>query len=328
MGYEDRDYVREKPRFAPAPKAGKGVIALLTLTVFGYLVMLILGNATSASDAEFWVHDTGSNAQVAQYLFVFTPLDLAFWHPASIAGVWKVATHWMAAPSLIAAAIDAILIWFGGRYVEQSMGTRRFVVFFVGTAVISGLLAALTEIPLLYLGSPRISLVMGASGAIFACITSLIWLMPNARSFFGWSMKTAVLVLLGAVTAIGILMGAFSRQPIVPSFTQVLWGAAVGAGWMMLLKRTGRMPGPVASKSAEPWAEAGYLNDYRDEDADPKADAKRRKGEAQLAKLRQQAIEEQQQLDALLEKISKNGINSLSRAEKKFLDEQSKKKSR
>ncbi len=328
MGYEDRDYIREKPRFAPAPKPGKGVVALLVLTIFCYLVMLVLGNATAASDKEFWAADATANAIVARHLFIFTPLDLALWEQASTAGIWKIATHWLAASGLLGAVIEAILIWFVGRYVEQVMGTRRFVVFFVGSALASGLLAALTEIPLLYLGTPRLTLVMGASGAVFACVTSTVWLMPQARSFFGWSMKTSVLVILGAVSVMGLMFGMFSKNPIVPSFTQVLWGAAVGALWMLALKRMGRLPKPVSAKTAEPWSEAGYLNDYRDEEADPKAEAKRKKGEAQLAKLRQQAIEEQQKLDALLEKISKTGINSLSRSEKKFLDEQSKKKSR
>jgi membrane associated rhomboid family serine protease len=327
MGYEDRDYIREKPRFAPAPKPGKGVVALLVLTIFCYLVMLVLGNATAASDKEFWAADATANANVARHLFIFTPLDLALWHEASTAGIWKIATHWLAASGLFAAVILALFTWLTGRYVEEAMGTRRFFVFFVGSAVVSGLLAALTELPLLYLGTPRLTLVMGTSGAIAACFTSMIWLKPDARWFFGWPIKTVVIVLLSIGFVLGLL-NLFNKNPIVPSFTQVLWGAAVGALWMLALKRMGRLPKPVSAKTAEPWSEAGYLNDYRDEEADPKAEAKRKKGEAQLAKLRNAAIAEQQKLDALLEKISKTGINSLSRAEKKFLDEQSKKKSR
>jgi hypothetical protein len=89
---------------------------------------------------------------------VLTSDNVAIWAPGFDPGQWKLLTHWLVAPGLLAAVIDVLCVYFAGRMVEELFGTRRFTLLFIAACVLAGLLAGLVD-PLL-MGESRVSVIM------------------------------------------------------------------------------------------------------------------------------------------------------------------------
>ena len=192
--------------------------------------------------------------------------------------------------------------------------------------MVSGLFAWLVD-P--WLIGAKYSVIMGPSGGIFACFITPVWIAPSQKSFFGWKLRNVVLGMIVFFAGLSLVLALVSPGPAVLSPTQLIWGAGAGALYMLYLKKRGRVPsvaGGYQQESLQPWEKPGYLNDYEDKPFDERKfkDAADKQRDAEVKALeRKQA--DQKKLDAILEKISAKGITSLSRSEKKFLDDQSRK---
>ncbi|MBX3458953.1 MAG: rhomboid family intramembrane serine protease [Planctomycetes bacterium] len=338
MGYEDRDYFRPKPKFELSSAVSRGTLALIIVVAAGYISGLVIadtlsfaGSFASQGVRDFWAAAAteGRQAWWARQIFVLTASDIALWQQGAQFGGWKVLTSWMVAPGLISAVLDAIFIYFAGKALEEPLGTRRFLLLFVGACVVGNLLAAPAD-ALLQFSRTQV-VIMGCGPGIVACFTGLLWILPDQRSLGGWPLRRVIGVVIGVLLAINVAVALFSPGEIGLSATHLIWGAAFGALFMQVLRNAGKLPKVAAAASNEPWSNPGYLNSYSDED--PRAARLRErerkeaaKREAEEAKRRAAQAAEQAQLDAILEKISRTGITSLTRAEKKFLDDQSKRK--
>ncbi|MBX3474670.1 MAG: rhomboid family intramembrane serine protease [Planctomycetes bacterium] len=324
MGYEDRDYFQSKPKFELSTGIGPATKGLLIAMVGLYLGALIAGNATNFATDAFHTSSTEGAVWVRR-LFVLTPLDVNTWMTGFQPGYWKLATHWLVPIDLLAAVLGGVAVFFAGRMVEELFGWRRFLLMFVGACVISGLLATLVD-PLVLRGRP--SIVMGPSGGAFAMFTTVAWIAPNQRTFMGWRLRPVVLTMVGVFAALSLVTGALSGAPRVQSPTQLAWAVLIAVSTMMLLKSRGLLPAPAPGSYEEAWNRRGN----RAEDVDPVALAlaQARKDEerdrAEALKKKELASIDQQKLDGILEKISRQGISSLSRGERTFLDEQSKRR--
>ncbi|GBF49822.1 rhomboid family protein [Leptospira ryugenii] len=149
-----------------------------------------------------------------------------------------------------------------------------------------------------YLGFPQ-GIVLGASGATFGllCAYAIIW--PNREVLFMlvFPLKTKFFVL------ILMLMIVFSQGGQIAHMAHL--GGILGAFFLMKVYRSWQ------SQSKQPtWSLSRYLQKRRfqryQEEMNKRENAKKH-------------------VDELLEKISQHGMNSLSRAEKKFLNEASQK---
>jgi membrane associated rhomboid family serine protease len=329
MGYEDRDYFRSKPRFGLSPGMGTATKGLIIVVAAGYLIGLVVANTVSFTDREFWA--VASNPETQQYwarmIFVLTAADVAPWVQGYAPGYWKVLASWAVAPGIITAAVDAIMVYIAGKAVEELLGTRRFLYLFIGACLAANLLAGFAD-PLML--PSRQVVIMGAGPGVMACLATLIWIAPNQPSIFNWPLKRVVLIILVAVIGFNLIFPLFGGE-IAQSPTQLLWGAGAGAWYMWFLKTRNMMPKLAVESYEEPWSKRGYLNEYSDDDpaAQKQRDRERKeteKREAEQVKRAAAAQAEQAKLDAILEKISKQGINALSRAERKFLEGQSKRK--
>lgn len=338
MGYEDRDYARPKPRFELSSSVHRGTLALVIIVVAGYISGLVVADTLSFAGSfatqgvqDFWIAagTEGRQAWWARQIFVLTASDIALWQQGSSFGGWKVFTSWMVAPGLITAVLDVIFVYFVGKSLEEPLGTKRFLLLFVGACVVANLLAA--PVDALIQANRAQVVIMGCGPGIVACFTALLWILPDQRSIGGWPLRRVLGTVIGVMLAINVAMALFSTGEIGLSATQLLWGAACGALFMQVLRNAGKLPVAGVTVKGEPWSESGYLHGYNDDDPETARQRERErkeleKREIEAARRTAAQAADQAQLDAILQKISQNGINSLSRSEKKFLDEQSKKK--
>ena len=331
MGYEDRDYFQSKPKFEFSSGLMNGTKGLLIAVIAAYISALVISDSLNYADEAFWRAVGAANPKplLGFQLFVLTPDAVVPFLDGYHAGYWKLLTHWIVPPSLFAALLDVVFIYFVGRLVEQLFGTKRFLILFLVGCIGSGFLASLVDWSLV---GARYSVIMGPSGGIFACFITPVWIAPNQKSFFGWKLRNVVLGMIAFFGGLSVLLAvANTGSPAVLSPTQLIWGAGIGAVFMLYLKKRGRVPsvagGYQQEENLQEWEKPGYLNKYEDKPFDERkfaatADKQRKAEEKELERKKG----DQAKLDAILEKISEKGITSLSRSEKKFLDSQSKKK--
>lgn len=327
MAYDDRDYFQSKPRFEFASGLPNGTKGLMIAVVSAYVVSIIIGNVTGYTGEEYWRALAAGNTQAvnAYNFYVLVPHNVI-----PVRGVfdpqhWKLLTHWLFPPGIFAGVLDVLMIYFAGRLVEPLFGTKRYLALFLGACVVSGALASLVD-PWIVGGDTQ-ALVMGPTGGIFAAFMTMLWIAPNQKSFFNLKVKHIILGALALFVVVNLLIGVFGTAVAVHSPTQLLFGAGLSALYMTWLRRAGRVPslaGGYQQAGGEPWEQADYLHGYKDEGEskakfNKAAEKQRREEEKRI----QQQRADQEKLDAILDKISRQGMTALTRAEKKFLDKQS-----
>ncbi|MBE7491608.1 MAG: rhomboid family intramembrane serine protease [Planctomycetes bacterium] len=325
MGYEDRDYFQSKPKFELSSGVHPATRGLLIAVIAGYVIALIAGNHTSFASPEFFLTSAEGPPFWVRQAVVLTSHDVVPWLKGFSPGYWKLLTHWLVPADLLRCVLDAVGVYFAGRMVEELFGTRRFLALFVAACVLSGLLAALTDHWLL--GS-RVGVIMGPVGGMFAAFVSVAWIAPNQRTLFGWRTRPVVFGLVGFFAVIGVIYALVGDRPVAHSPTQLIWGAAVAAVYMSVLKAAGRLPAVAPGSYEEPWNRRGNLPEDVDDVSRALARARKEEEKEREQAERQRAAQaaDQQKLDAILDKISRQGISSLSRGEKAFLDAQSKRR--
>lgn len=323
MGYEDRDYYRERPRLEFSGAMGRGTLTLLIIVASGYFVAVIVGNSLSFVDSrwisEVFVGDSESapNARLAYLMFVLTGRDVAPWVNAYTLQPWKIFTSWLVEPTLFSMVLALIGVYFVGRAMEDLLGTRRLLLAVFALSAISALCAAIVD-PLLL--PHRISVIMGVHAALLGLMTPLCWIYPRDQLIFSFRARSFIAVLIVAMVGLNALLAMASPEAVIQSPTQPAFSVLAAAAFTLLLKKRGRLPNlggdeddratwgkPVYRAEGE---ERGSFFSRREE---PDAETKERSAERA----------EKARVDALLEKISKNGIDSLSKSERDFLDSHS-----
>lgn len=323
MGYEDRDYFQSKPRFEAGPGLMPATKGLIVALAAAYLSALVVSNHVNFMAPAFLLAaltDPDGGASWLWRLVVLTPHNIIPAHGAFEPAPWKLLTHLLVPQGLLPAVFDALGIYFVGRFLEPQLGTRRFLLLLALVGVASGLMAALSD-PWL-LGSEKLAVIMGPQGALIGVFCGAAWIAPNQPSLGNWPMKRVVGILVGLFALAPLVFSLVSREAVVGSATQALWGAVVGNGLFFGLRRRGKLPfyGPQGIER-----EFDSLPKYDEREAARLA-AEDEKQEREAARLKAEAGAEQEKLDAILAKISREGIGALSRTEKKFLDEQSRRR--
>lgn len=325
MGYEDRDYYRERPKLEFSGMMGRGTLTLLIIVAAGYFVAVILGNSLSFIDprwiSEVFVGDSESapNARLTYLLFVLTGRDVAPWVNAYTMQPWKVLTSWLVEPTLFSMVLALIGVYFVGRAMEELLGARRLLLAVFSLSVISALCASIVD-PLVL--PQRISVIMGVHAALLGLMTPLCWIYPRDQLIFSFRARSFIAVLIAAMVALNVLLSFASPDHVIQSPTQPAFAVLAAAAFTMLLKRLGRLPNLGGEEDDRAsWGKPMYRPESDERGSffspgkEPDIDTAERS--AQRA--------EKAKVDALLEKISQNGIESLSKSEREFLDSQSRK---
>lgn len=189
---------------------------------------------------------------------------------------------------------NMLMLWMFGVEIEQLWGARRFTLFYLICGAGSGLFSFFS----LFNYTASITPVIGASGAVLGVMTIYAWYFPHRQVLLFFVLPVNIrFVVLGA--AIISLSGIFASRGIISHITH-LGGIIVALIYIKLH--------PIITE----W--------YHNIVSGLKESENRRKKAAKLAEERYF----EQNIDPILEKISKQGMQSLTAREKKVLKEASK----
>jgi len=192
---------------------------------------------------------------------------------------------------------NCLLLYFFGRPVESLIGRRRYA-WFCATAAVAGAAGyLLVEV----LTGGQSTYLMGASGVVTAAMVMYALTWPNAQVLFivitvkAWILVTILVAIDAYYGAVYLIQGSASGT----AHFAHLGGALFGFLYFKFGSRVGQaLPGFD-----------GLVRGIK-------------KGRDQAR--RKQATEKKQEIDRLLDKINREGLNSLSRTERRFLESASK----
>jgi len=225
---------------------------------------------------------------------------------------WTFVSYMFVHAGLLHLLGNMFMLFVFGPPVEHRLGGRAFILYYlycgIGAAVLSLLLSGI-------MASANVPIV-GASGAVLGVGVAFAMLWPDAELFvfplpFPVKARTLILILVG----LDIVFSQLTPQDGVAHLAHV-GGAGFGYLFFRLQALSRRSPHPppravervvmVQSGSAEPERRTppAPIRPRRRADADPVA----------------------AEVDRVLDKISEQGIGSLTPAERRFLDEVSRQK--
>lgn len=207
--------------------------------------------------------------------------------------IWQLLTYQLLHGGPFHLLLNALMFVFLGAEVERAIGTRHFLILYA----LSGVLGGLGWLLLIY---PYEGTCIGASAAIFGLLSAFAVLYPQRE-------VTILLFLVFPVTlkawvlavALGAVQLLFSISPNVGgiAYSAHLAGAIAGFVYTAVVFRPDLLQR----------VHARWMSHRRASDA-------------------RRVSEETGRVDALLDKISREGIQSLSSAERKFLEEASRRR--
>ena len=205
--------------------------------------------------------------------------------------VWQFFTYMFLHVGLWHLVVNMLMLWFFGPALENAWGKRRFLLYYFFTGVGAGLCSMAA-------GMGQNIPVVGASGAVFGILVAYAMMYPEAMILFFFifpmKMKYAILVLAGIN-----LLGAIS--------------ASGGGGIAYVAHLGGGLCGYLYLKSEWLKRKAAYFSEGSS------AGLKKRRTAPSSA-----CGNPDEQINRILDKISRQGINSLSDSERKILERKSK----
>jgi len=205
--------------------------------------------------------------------------------------LWQLVTYMFMHASLMHLAINMLMLWFFGPAIENAWGKRQFLFYYlftgIGASLCSFIIASKSSIP-----------VVGASGAIFGILVAYAMMFPETiiLLFFIFPMKIkhAVFVLVGIN-----LLGALSSP---------------GSGIAYFAHLGGGLFGYLYLKSEWIRIHLSNLN---------LAYIRARWSKSKVHKKRSDQKDLDRQVDFILDKISRHGMESLTKEERKVLERKS-----
>lgn len=240
-------------------------------------------------------------------VFGFSPLHL--WaHP------WTLVTYQFVHASILHLAFNMLALYFFGPPVEARLGGRRFIGFYL----LCGLGGALLSAALVPVVGDQ--LVVGASGAVLGVAVAFAWYWPDAPVLvFPFPEPFAAKWLVIFTVAISLILAWLSAATgVSDGVSHLAHLGGIGTALLVLKAadwrsarheqrvRRSSVPNAVVSQAA--------LVARSSDPGHPPAGGGRRRPPDRT----------QAEIDRVLDKISANGITSLTPAERKFLAEMSK----
>ena len=196
--------------------------------------------------------------------------------------------------------LNMLGVYMLGVPLEQHFGTRRFMVFYLSCGVVAGI--AYVVIGAVFGGIGNTPII-GASGGVYAIVLACAVLFPNFKIiflFFPVPIRLAAVIIFGGMILLVLQSLAQGQAWNAMSDVAHLGGAAAAAFWIWGLPRV-----------------AGTLGTARERAG---RGAWQRKENARAAL--------QEQVDAILDKVHRAGIQSLTRKEKNILQEETRRQQR
>lgn len=292
MGLHDRTYARDNNSGGfgggggdvfGGRGGGRGGLAMPKLTQTVKVLLII--NVAVYILQQFLDQPSGLNAGRMSTCFGVTIRE--FWQ------IWRYITfqflHATRDPWHI--VMNMLGVYFFGTALERSWGAKKFTFFYLGCGILAGFayvfIGAIFHLP----GNIPI---IGASGGVFGILLACAILFPHFRIiflFFPVPIRLAAVIIFSVM--IFVVLRALSSGNTNAAMSDVAHlGGALGAVYVLWVR-----PGVVRSANA--------------------SSAKRQQGAWERKIKKQQQL--QTRIDAVLDKIRHDGINSLTGGEKKIL---------
>ena len=234
---------------------------------------------------------------VLQHLFLNRHLNVLGLVPSAFLGrgfIWQIVTYMFFHGSILHILFNMLFLWMMGSEIERLWGSREFLKYYMVTGVGAGLVNVLVQ--------PGSSVpTIGASGAIFGLIIAFAMAFPDREILLYFLIKIKAkyfAVLVGLLELLALFL-----MPSAPIARFAHLGGLV-IGYVYLRRQ--RLGRPLKARLAM------WQRDL--------AEAAGRREEERRADI-------QAEVDRILDKINKQGISSLSDRERKFLEDQSGKRS-
>ena len=253
---------------------------------------------------------------VLQFLFVaITGVSLTFYLGfipdlwVTITNPWRIFTymflHSLSNPFHF--IFNMLWLWWMGRPVEEAIGSRNFLTVYFG----AGLAGALIDVIVSITGNPVP--VIGASGAVYGIMVAFAMLYPKTPIMLFLLPPIEARYVVGGLIALDVLL--LNNHDSVARFVHL--GGALGGYLLMRARAQGTDLSFIPR-----YLEHLYMK------VKPKTSSKSKPKNKKMSIISDAEIieeVEQSELDGILEKISKNGYDSLTKEEKRKLFELSKK---
>jgi membrane associated rhomboid family serine protease len=284
MGIYDREYYRrDGPSFLKS-FTGQGQVCkwLILINVVIFVAQLLTAGEMGGAITE---------------ALVLTPSDVAHGQ------VWRLLTYAFLHGGLWHILINMLFLWWFGHEIEAMYGAREFLIFYLVSAVLGGLAYVVWS-----WSRGNLAPCVGASGAVTAALVLYAFHFPRELIYIWFVLPVPIWLFVGFQVAMDIFVFT-SNQPTDTAVTVHLAGAAFAFGYFKLNWRLAPLWDAVVRFR---WPRSRpRLRLYREETparvrrSPPLADDSDDQLEAQV--------------DAVLEKVARQGQASLTESEKAIL---------
>jgi membrane associated rhomboid family serine protease len=305
MGIYDRDYYRrDGPSFlGTITERGRGICFWLIIINIACFILQVATRSEVPGQLP-WEHPEWKNPFTDALLLdvdkvmhgeVWRLLTYAFLHSTS--SIWHIVFNML------------FLFWFG-RQVEEHLGSREFLAFYLASAVLGGLVYTAASLAGLHLAARA----LGASGAVMAVLVLAALYNPRQTILLFFIIPVpiwAFVVFLVVQDAFGLL-GRFENNVAVSAH---LGGAAFGFAYYTFHWRlTDWLPSfsSMQRRRARP-----RLRLYQEDDEEPASTHVTARRPAASGSPGDEQLEAQ--MDAILEKIPRVGMEGLTEHERELL---------
>jgi membrane associated rhomboid family serine protease len=234
-------------------------------------------------------------------------IDLLAYSSTAVAHgqVWRLVTYAFVAVPSVWFLLEMLMLWYFGKEVENGLGWKRFAILYSGLILIGPMLLQAFG----YAGRPQT--FAGAQEINFAIFAAFTAMHPGARFFFGVAARWVFLGLL-AISVLQLLADQQLAKIVVLLATSTL---------AVLLLRKAGFTDPLLEGSFSwklPWKKSSATA-FSVQNGGLSAGGRAGKGDPTGEPVRD-SFNPEQQLDLLLEKIARKGIDSLDASEREALE--------
>ncbi len=287
---------------------GGMTIRLIMVNAAVFLLIKVLSSVAGLATGE-------SENEVNEVLHLIFSLDVQI--PSFILHPWGILTSIFSHYDFFHFLFNMLFLYFSGRMFESLFDGKRLL----NTYILGGIFGGILEITSHLLpGVPTGHFVVGASGAIMAVFVALAFYRPNLKVMLFGVVPVRIIVL----AAVFVLLDLFSlnvdslKSSNTAHFAHI-GGAIIGALSVQNIHSKSNVI--MIFKRLSDWFKGLFRKN-------PNMKVKKGGRTAQFKtdeEYNLEAKQKQAKIDAILDKISRSGYDSLTKAEKDFLFTQSKK---
>ncbi len=241
-------------------------------------------------------------------LFALWPVGTGFWP-------WQLLTYMFLHGGLWHLFFNMLALWMFGLELEHIWGSRRFLTYYL-TCGVGGGIANLLVAPALGQAAPTV----GASGAVFGVLIAFGMLFPDRPIYLYFLLPVRAKYFIAAYIGLELFYGVTGTTDGVAHFAH-LGGAAVGLLYTLALRGTiplGDWFGALGARRSR--SSPGRFGRGGEDVREARfTDIRTGRPPAEDADVNQETV------DAILDKISSSGYQSLTEEEKRILTDASRK---